>query len=51
IPEHKKRAFEYFGLKEKEITKGRVGNKVGIPITIIELEQPKVLEELGEPPE
>ncbi|KAH9297479.1 hypothetical protein KI387_029161, partial [Taxus chinensis] len=51
IPEHKKRAFEYLGCKEEGILRGRDVNKVEIPLTVAELENPQVLEELGEPPE
>ncbi|KAH9311177.1 hypothetical protein KI387_026212, partial [Taxus chinensis] len=51
IPEHKKRAFEYLGLKEENISLGRNVNIVENPLIIKELETPPALEELGEPPE
>ncbi|KAH9321414.1 hypothetical protein KI387_016053, partial [Taxus chinensis] len=52
IPEHKKRAFEYLGLKEEKTTPGRNVNVVEIPPQIIvDLETPPVVEDLGETPE
>ncbi|KAH9290459.1 hypothetical protein KI387_034576, partial [Taxus chinensis] len=51
IPEHKKRAFEYLGLKEEKISLGRYVNIVETPLIIQKLETPLALEELGEPPE
>ncbi|KAH9289577.1 hypothetical protein KI387_033694, partial [Taxus chinensis] len=51
IPEHVKRAFDYLGFNEEMITQGINLNNTEIPPTIAELEKPKVIEELGEPPE
>ncbi|KAH9331968.1 hypothetical protein KI387_004076, partial [Taxus chinensis] len=52
IPEHKKRAFEYLGLKEEKTTTGRNVNVVEIPPQIIvNLETPQIVEDLGETPE
>ncbi|KAH9316058.1 hypothetical protein KI387_024685, partial [Taxus chinensis] len=51
IPEHKKRAFEYLGLKEEKVTQGKNVNNVEVPPAITELEKPQALEALGEPPE
>ncbi|KAH9294932.1 hypothetical protein KI387_038520, partial [Taxus chinensis] len=52
IPEHKKRAFEYLGLKEEKSTPGKNVNIVETPPpTIADLETPPALEELGEAPE
>ncbi|KAH9297478.1 hypothetical protein KI387_029160, partial [Taxus chinensis] len=51
IPEHKKRAFEYLGLKEEKSTPGRNVNIVETPPIIEELETPPALKEVDEPPE
>ncbi|KAH9293695.1 hypothetical protein KI387_041101, partial [Taxus chinensis] len=52
ILEHKKRAFEYLGLKEENITPGRNVNVVETPPQIIaNLETPPAVEDLGETPQ
>ncbi|KAH9317223.1 hypothetical protein KI387_018992, partial [Taxus chinensis] len=52
IPEHKKRAFEYVGLKEEKNTPGKNIHAVEIPPQIIaDLEIPPGVEDLGETPE
>ncbi|KAH9328723.1 hypothetical protein KI387_000831, partial [Taxus chinensis] len=52
IREHKKRAFEYLGLKEEKGTPGRNVNIVETPPpTIVDLETLVALEELREAPE
>ncbi|KAH9312413.1 hypothetical protein KI387_027448, partial [Taxus chinensis] len=51
ILEHKKREFEYLGLKEEKTALGRNVNIVETPPIIEGLETPPTLEELGEPPE
>ncbi|KAH9303131.1 hypothetical protein KI387_014714, partial [Taxus chinensis] len=52
IPEHKKRAFEYLGLKEEKITPSRNVNVVETPLQIITgLKTPPIMEDLGEAPE
>ncbi|KAH9321357.1 hypothetical protein KI387_015996, partial [Taxus chinensis] len=52
IPEHKKRAFEYLGLKEEKITPSKKVNIVETPPQIIaDLETPLALDDLGETPE
>ncbi|KAH9323905.1 hypothetical protein KI387_018544, partial [Taxus chinensis] len=52
ILEHKKREFEYLGVKEKKSTSGRNVNIVETPPpTIADLETPPALEEFGEAPE
>lgn len=49
IPEHKKREFEYLGMKEENTTLGRSVNNFKTRPTIVEVKKPQVLEELGEP--
>ncbi|KAH9291061.1 hypothetical protein KI387_044632, partial [Taxus chinensis] len=52
IPEHKKRAFEYLGLKEEKTTPSRNVNIVETPPQFItDLVTPPALEDLGEAPE
>ncbi|KAH9299888.1 hypothetical protein KI387_044111 [Taxus chinensis] len=52
ILEHKKRAFEYLGLKEEKTTLGRNVNLVEIPPQIIfDLKKPLAVEDFGETPE
>ncbi|KAH9312298.1 hypothetical protein KI387_027333, partial [Taxus chinensis] len=48
IPEHKKRAFEYLGLKEEKTALGKNVNIVETPPIIQELKTPTALEELDE---
>ncbi|KAH9293325.1 hypothetical protein KI387_041471, partial [Taxus chinensis] len=52
IPEHKKRAFEYLGLKEDKITPSKNVNVVKTPLQIIAgLETPPLaVEDLGDTP-
>ncbi|KAH9321958.1 hypothetical protein KI387_016597, partial [Taxus chinensis] len=50
IPEHRKRAFEYLGLKEDVITQIKNVNSMDVPPISVELEVPKALEDLGESP-
>ncbi|KAH9298556.1 hypothetical protein KI387_030238, partial [Taxus chinensis] len=52
IPEHKKRAFEYLGLKEEKIIPSRNVNVVENPLqSIAGLETPPPMEDFGEAPE